>query len=79
MRTLREIIKKHLRIITLIMSVVILFSICAMEIVNEQKRACDNAATAFLQIQQTLERNKEELREITTEYSQTSFPPPYWG
>ncbi len=71
MRTLREIIKKHLRIITLIMSVVILFSICAMEIVNEQKRACDNAATAFLQIQQTLERNKEELREITTEYSQT--------
>lgn len=71
MRTLREIIKKNLRVITMIMAAVILFSICIMEILNEQKRACDNATRAFHQIEQTLQRNLEELQEIREEYSQT--------
>lgn len=71
MRTLKEIIRRHLQVITMVLAAVILFSICILEICNEQKRACENAASAFHQIELTLERNQNELREIGEEYSRT--------
>ncbi len=71
MQTLNRIISRYMRIITLTLVFILLIIIGSMEIAKEQRNASENAAGAFRQIEQTLRRNEEELREIGLEYSET--------
>lgn len=71
MQTLGRIISRYMRIITLTLVLALLIVIGSMETAKEQRNAYENAAGAFYQIEQTLERNEEELREIGLEYSAT--------
>jgi len=70
-KTLKEIIRKHMAIISWILMVVVLVIIGSIEIFNEQRRARDDALQAFHQIEQTLKENEEEIEEIRQEYSRT--------
>ncbi|MCM1119224.1 MAG: sensor domain-containing diguanylate cyclase [bacterium] len=71
MYTLRDIIRRYMLVISLVLVVIILALIGGIEISNEQKRARDNSIRAFHQIEQTLLHNGEELEEIGAEYRQT--------
>ena len=50
MKTLKEIIRRYMAVISLIVMVVILAIIGSIEIFNEQKRAVDSATQIFHQI-----------------------------
>ncbi len=71
MKTLKEIIRKYIGYVSLIFVAIILVAIGRIEILNEQKRACDDSLQAFHQIEQKLEQNQKELEEIRQEYTQT--------
>ena len=71
MKTLKEIIRRYMAVISLIVMVVILAIIGSIETFNEQKRAVDSATQIFHQIGQTLKENEEEIEEIREEYSRT--------
>ncbi len=71
MKTLKEIIRKYIGYVSLIFVAIILVVIGRIEILNEQKRACDDSLQAFHQIEQKLEQNQKELEEIRQEYTQT--------
>lgn len=71
MKTLKEIIRKYIGFVSLIFVAIILVVIGRIEILNEQKRACDDSLQAFHQIEQKLEQNQKELEEIRQEYTQT--------
>ena len=71
MKTLKIIIIKYIGYVSLIFAAIILVVIGRIEILNEQKRACDDSIQAFCQIEQKLEQNQKELEEISQEYTQT--------
>lgn len=71
MYTLRDIIRRYMLVISLVLVVIILALIGGIEVSNEQRRAIDNSVRAFYQIEQTLQHNGEELAEIGAEYGQT--------
>ena len=71
MKTLKEIIRRYMAVISLIVMVVILAIIGSIETFNEQKRAVDSATQIFHQIGQTLKENEEEIEEIREEYKNT--------
>ena len=71
MRTLGRIISRYMQIITLILVFVLVIIFGGMEITRAQGNAYENAAGAFQQLAQTLERNKMELQEIGLEYNET--------
>lgn len=71
MKTLKEIIRKYIGYVSLVFVAIILVVIGRIEILNEQKRACDDSLQAFHQIEQKLEQNQKELEEIRQEYTQT--------
>lgn len=71
MKTLKEIIRTYMAVISFVLMVVILVIIGSMEILNEQRRAKDNASQMFRQIEQKLKENEEEIEEIREEYSRT--------
>lgn len=71
MQTLGRIISRYMQIITLTLVFVLLIVFGCMEVSRVQRSAYENAAGAFQQLEQTLERNKEELQEIGLEYNET--------
>lgn len=71
MKTLKGIIRTYMAVISFVLMVVILVIIGSMEILNEQRRAKDNASQMFRQIEQKLKENEEEIEEIREEYSRT--------
>lgn len=71
MKTLKVIIIKYIGYVSMVFAAIILVVIGRIEILNEQKRACDDSIQAFYQIEQKLEQNQKELEEISQEYTQT--------
>lgn len=60
-----------MRMITCILAVILLIIFAYIQITNEQRMAYESAVRTFLQIEQLLEQNQEELEEIRKEYSET--------
>lgn len=71
MRTLRNIISRYMRIVTLLLVVLFLVGIFYFQAVNERRRAYISAMETFCQIEQVLGENKEELADIKQEYRKT--------
>ena len=71
MQTLREIISRYIRSVTLFLVTVLLALILCIQINNEQKQAYESATETFCQIEQLLKKNQEELDETRESYQQT--------
>lgn len=71
MRTLRNIISRYMRIVTLSLMVVLLVIIFYFQIVNEQQHAHLQATQIFYQIEQVLRENAEELTDTKQAYRET--------
>ncbi len=71
MKTLKQIIGRYMRLLTVILAVLILDVIVYIQVVNEQRQAYENAVRTFQQIEQMLASNQEELEEVVAQYSAT--------
>lgn len=71
MHSLRNIISRYMRLITCVLVAIILSIIAYIQITNEQRQAYESAIRTFQQIEQLLEQNEKELKEIRKEYSET--------
>lgn len=71
MQTLKEIISRYIRSVTLFLVIVLLALILYIQIIREQKQAYESATETFYQIEQVLEKNQEELNETRESYQQT--------
>lgn len=71
MQTLKEIISRYIRFVTLFLVIVLLALILYIQINNEQKQAYETATETFYQIEQVLAENQAELNETRTSYQQT--------
>ena len=71
MQTLRNIISRYMRTVTLLLVIAILALILYFQIVHERTRAYEAATETFRQIEQLLEQNQEELAETREAYRQT--------
>ena len=69
--SLEKIISKYMYLITGILVVVILVIISIFQIKSEQSRMYETAEKTFLQFEQLLEENQQELERIEAEYRQT--------
>lgn len=69
--SLKKIISKFMYRITSILVLTIFFIILIFQIKSEQSRAYESAEKAFLQFEQILAENQQELEEIEAEYKQT--------
>lgn len=69
--SLKKIISKFMYLITSILVMVIFLIILIFQIKSEQNRSCESAEKAFLQFQQILAENQQELEQIEAEYRQT--------
>lgn len=71
MQTLRNIISRYMRSVTFVLVVVLLALILCLQIMSEHKQAYQTATETFSQIEQLLEKNREELSETKKAYRQT--------
>ena len=59
MRTLRNIISRYMRIVTLLLAVLFLVVIFYIQVMNEQRQDYMSAIETFFQIEHVLVENKE--------------------
>ncbi len=71
MRNLKKMISRYMLLITIIIIVVILVVAYVVQILNAQLSAQDRATAVFVQIEQLLEENQQDLRETEEKYRQT--------
>lgn len=71
MQTLKKMITKYMRTISLGVVVVGLVAIMVMQMLNEQHQARESADRIFRQMEQVLEENQKELEMLEADYSQT--------
>lgn len=71
MRTLKKLISGYMYKITCIVVICILITLVYIQIITEQRQACENASRTFLQMESVLEENQRELAEIQEEYRET--------
>lgn len=71
MRTLRNIISRYMRIVTLLLAVLFLVVIFYIQVMNEQRQAYMSAIETFFQIEHVLGENKEELADLKQVYQGT--------
>lgn len=71
MQTLKQIISRYIRCVTLLLVVALLALILYIQIIREQKHAYESATETFYQIEQVLAENQEELNETRESYQQT--------
>lgn len=71
MQTLIKQISRYMYRITCILVILILIILLSVQILTEQRRACDDAGRTFVRIGTVLEENQQELIEIQQEYRQT--------
>lgn len=71
MQTLKEIINRYMRSVTIFLVAALLAIILYIQITGEQRQTYENALRTFQQIEQLLEENQKELSEIRAEYRQT--------
>lgn len=71
MHSLKKIIGRYMQIITIIFVILIFIIITFVQILNSQRQAYESADRIFIQMEQVLEENQKELKEIVQEYSQS--------
>lgn len=71
MQTLKKIIGRYMRSVTLFLVIVLLALFLYIQIIHEQKQACETASETFIRIEQLLEKNQAELAETRNAYRQT--------
>lgn len=69
--SLKKIISKFMYLITSVFVMTIFVIVLVFQIKSEQNRACESAEKAFLQFEQILVENQQELEQIEAEYKQT--------
>ena len=69
MQTIKGIVVKNMRRITLVMVLLILFLATAIQIVTAHRTGRENARQIFDQVEQILEENSLELARIQSEYA----------
>lgn len=68
MPTIKSIVVKNMRIITLIMVVIILFLSTFIQILSMRQTARQNATQIFSQVEQIIDENSSELEQVQKEY-----------
>lgn len=68
MLTIKQIIVKNMRKITIIMMVIILFLSSIIQMVSMQQTGIQNAQQIFSQVEQILDENSSELEQVQEEY-----------
>ena len=71
MKSLKQIINRYIRSAAIVMALVILVVIAFAEILIEQGRVEDTAAGTFVRLEQIIEENENELKQIKEEYNKT--------
>ncbi len=71
MQTLRKIISKYIYRIVGVSALIMLAMILVFQLLNEQNKAYRDANRTFLQMEQVLSENKEELIKIRKEYAES--------
>lgn len=71
MKSLKQIINRYIRFAAIVMALVILVVVCVTEILVEQGRVEDTAAGTFVRLEQIIEENENELKQIKEEYDKT--------
>ena len=69
--SLKKIISKFMYLITSVFVMTIFVIVLVFQIKSEQNRACESAEKAFLQFEQILVENQQELEQIEAVYKQT--------
>lgn len=71
MHTLKSMISRYMKKVTLILLVIILSVVIYLQITNEQRRALESATRTFSQMEQVLTENQKELEAVQKEYNMT--------
>lgn len=71
MKPLKKIINHYMYKSSLISAALIMVLLVAVQLLTEQRQACDHAKQTFIKIEQVLNENQKELEEIRKEYNQT--------
>ena len=71
MKSLKQIINRYIRSAAIVMALVILVVIAFAEILIEQGRVEDTAAGTFVRLEQIIEENENELKQIKEKYDKT--------
>lgn len=71
MKSLKQIINKYIRSAAIVMALVILVVIAFAEIIIEQGRVEDTAAGTFVRLEQIIQENEDELKQIKDKYDKT--------
>lgn len=71
MKSLKQIINRYIRSAAIVMALVILVVIAFAEILIEQGRVEDIAAGTFVRLEQIIEENENELKQVKEEYDKT--------
>lgn len=71
MKSLKQIINRYIRSAAIVMALVILVVIAFAEILIEQGRVEDTAAGTFVRLEQIIEENENELKQVKEEYDKT--------
>mgnify|MGYP000063818933 FL=1 len=64
MKSLKQIINRYIRSAAIVMALVILVVIAFAEILIEQGRVEDTAAGTFVRLEQIIEENENELKQV---------------
>lgn len=71
MKTLKQIIRRSILIITTILTTLLLISIVGIQIFNEQNRTYENASRTLTQMEHLLAENQTDMTETVHSYAQT--------
>ena len=71
MKSLKQIINRYIRSAAIVMALVILVVIAFAEILIEQGRVEDTAAGTFVRLEQIIEENENELKQVKEKYDKT--------
>lgn len=71
MPKIKKIVVRYLIRVTLVMVIVILLTASLIQTLNTQHRARETASAMFIQIEQILAENQNELKELKAEYTDT--------
>lgn len=71
MKSLKQIINRYIRSAAIVMALVILVVIAFTEILIEQGRVEDTAAGTFVRLEQIIEENENELKQVKEKYDKT--------
>lgn len=71
MKSLKQIINRYIRSAAIVMALVILVVIAFAEILIEQGRVEDTAAGIFVRLEQIIEENENELKQVKEKYDKT--------